>query len=148
MSAKEAEAAGLPGLGFTLETTGSGMSGSQLSDGHYLVLSGPPGGPLMLSISPTTVGAALGDAVESGQTTVEQEVELLGAKHAALAWVSGESLARTSWCVFSVAAEGTAEGDPALLISLGVGHSGDEVSCETAMKHHVLGPVLASFTLE
>ena len=147
----EAEAAGLPRLGFALTLTNSGMSGSRLEYGRYATLSGPPGGPLSLLISPASVGAAFADHVGGDQVLdarlVEQEVELLGAKRRAAAWITGEGLARTSWCAILVAPEGAGPGDPALLLELGVGQHGDDVSCSTAREHHVLKPVVDSFEL-
>ena len=151
ITAAEAEAAGLPRLGFSLALAGSAMSGSRLDYGRYATLSGPPGGPLSLLISAASVGAAFADHVGGDQVLdarlLEQEVELLGAKRRAAAWITGESLARTSWCAILVAPEGAGAGEPALLLELGVGHQGDDVSCATAREHHVLKPVVESLKL-
>jgi hypothetical protein len=78
----EAAAAGLPKLGFSLDTTDTGMSGTRFGNREYLHLSGPPGGPMILQISPATIGAKLADVVGSDllrdATLVEEQVELLG----------------------------------------------------------------------
>lgn len=152
VSASASEAAGLPALAFSLDLGSSGMSGTSLEHNRYMTLSGPPGGPLMLLISPATVGADFSNLVGGDQvldaTLVDQEVELLGAKRRAVAWITGASMARTSWCALIVAPEGAAKGDPALVLELGVGHSGDDTVCATARDHHVLGPVVDSFRFE
>ena len=147
----EAAAAGLPKIGISLDTTNSGMSGTKLGPGEYLHLSGPPGGPLILRIGRarssslfTNVVAAdhLGDA-----KLVEEQVELLGAPRRAAAWVNGESLARTSWCAVILAAADAKQEDPAIVLEVGVGHSGDAVACKTALEDPNIKPVLASLKL-
>jgi hypothetical protein len=138
-------------LPFTLELADSGMSGSRVGDGDYLTLSGPPGGPLMLRIYPATVGADLHELVAALRPDAELldgRVTLLGAERPAVAWVSGESMARTAWCGIIVAPVSAAAGQPALLLELGVGHQGDAVDCKIVSEHHVLGPVIASLTFE
>jgi len=148
-TAEDAKAAGLPPVAFSFDTTDSGMSGSGSSDGDYVTLSGPPGGPLMLRIAPATVGADPAALVRRGSASVTaEEVELLGAKRRAVAWITGEGLARTSWCGIVVAPTGAAEGAAALLVELGVGHGGEEITCKTAVEHHVLGPVVKSLVFE
>jgi hypothetical protein len=47
-----------------------------------------------------------------------------------------------------VAPAAAAEGAPALLVELGVGHSGNEVICATTLEDDVLGPVIRSLKLE
>jgi hypothetical protein len=147
ITAAEATAAGLPALGFSLRTTGAGMSGSKFGDGQYVHLSGPPGGPLSLSISPTTIGADLQKLI-GGATVATEQVELLGASRSAAAWVTGESLARTSWCALIVGRPEAKAGDPALLLELGVGHQGDAVTCKTALEDPTLKPIVESLTLD
>jgi hypothetical protein len=150
VTASEAATAGLPELGFSLRTAG-GMSGTRLTDGRYLHLSGPPGGPLSLSISPATIDAELtallGDRIGSAKVVTEQ-VELLGASRAAVAWITGESQARTSWCALIVGHAGAQAGDAALLIELGVGHQGDAVTCKTALEHPTLEAVVESLVFD
>ena len=146
ITAEQAAAAGLPALGFSLETTGMGMSGSQLGNGEYLHLSGPPGGPLTLRIAPTTVDAAFAEV--EGAKLVEEQVELLGEQRRAAAWITGESLARTSWCAVIIGPPGAKSGDPALLLEVGVGHQGDALACATAIDDPNLGPVVRSLKLE
>lgn len=152
ITAAEAKAAGLPAIGFSLDTTGTGMIGTRLDDRNYLHLSGPPGGPLMLIISPATIGAELADLVGGDRVLdarlVPEQVELLGAPRSAVAWITGASLARTSWCAVIVGRPEAAAGDPALLLEVGVGHQGDTVTCKTALEDHLLRPVIASLTLE
>jgi hypothetical protein len=143
----QAEAAGLAPLAFSLDVRDSGMSGNTFSDARYVTLSGPPGGPLMLMISPTTVGEEFYFS-NIVATEVEQEVELLGAKHRAVAWITGSSMARTSWCAILLAPKGAAHGDPALLLTLGVGHQGDQTTCATAREHHVLKAVVDSLRFD
>lgn len=146
ITAEQAAAAGLPALGFSLETTGMGMSGSQLGNGEYLHLSGPPGGPLTLRVTPTTIGAAFAEV--EGAKLVEEQVELLGEQRRAAAWITGESLARTSWCAVIIGPPGAKSGDPALLLEVGVGHQGDALACATALDGPKLGSVVRSLKLE
>lgn len=146
ITAEQAAAAGLPALGFSLETTGMGMSGSQLGNGEYLHLSGPPGGPLTLRIAPSTIDAAFAEI--EGAKLVEEQVELLGEPRRAAAWITGESLARTSWCAVIIGPPGAKSGDPALLLEVGVGHQGDALACATALDGPKLGSVVRSLKLE
>ncbi|HLT35087.1 MAG TPA: hypothetical protein VK034_02355, partial [Enhygromyxa sp.] len=148
VTAEQASAAGLPGLGFSLDTTGTGMSGTRLGDGRYLHLSGPPGGPLSLELSPTTIDAELAELIEApGAKLVEQQVELLGAPRRAVAWITGEGFARTSWCAVILGSSAAKPGDPALLLEVGVGHGGDAVACSTAIEDPNLAPVIGSLKL-
>jgi hypothetical protein len=138
-------------LPFALELADSGMSGSRAGDGDYLTLSGPPGGPLMLRIYPATVGAdveTLVAGLRADAQLLAGRVTLLGAERPAVAWITGESMARTAWCAVIVAPAGAASGQPALLLELGVGHQGDAADCKIARDHHVLGPVIDSLTFE
>jgi hypothetical protein len=150
VTASEAATAGLPEFGFSLTTAG-GMSGTRLTDGRYLQLSGPPGGPLSLSISPATAGAELttliGDRI-GGANVVTEQVELLGASRTAIAWITGESHARTSWCALILGHAHAQPDDVALLLELGVGHQGDAVSCKTALEHPTLKLVVESLRFD
>jgi hypothetical protein len=141
-------------LSFALELADSGMSGGRVGDGDYLTLSGPPGGPLMLRAYPATVGADVKQLVAAlrglpaGAELLDGHVTVLGAERPAVAWVTGESLARTLWCAVIVSRGDAAPGGPALLLELGVGHQGEGVDCKIAREHHVLGPVIDSLTFE
>jgi hypothetical protein len=138
-------------LPFALELAGSAMSGGRVGNGDYLTLSGPPGGPLTLQIYPATVGADVRKLVTSlrpDAELIDGRVTLLGAERPAVAWVSGESLARTAWCAVIVAPPSASPGKPALLLELGVGHQGEGVDCKIAREHHVLGPVIDSLVFE
>jgi hypothetical protein len=145
-----AKAAGLPPLAFSFALPGdAGMSGDAFGDGDYVTLSGPPGGTLMLRITPAKVGAdPAGLVSRDGLPTTPQEVELLGAKQPAVAWVSGESMARTAWCGIIVAPAGAAEGAPALLLELGVGHYKGEAACAPTLEDDALGTMAKSLVFE
>lgn len=146
---EDAKAAGLPPVAFSFDLTGSGMSGGRVGNGDYVMLSGPPGGPLTLRIAPATVGADPATLVQHGSATVTpEEVELLGAKQRAVAWITGEGMTRISWCGIVVAPPGAAEGGAALLVELGVGYFGEAITCKTTVEHIVLGPIMKSFALE
>lgn len=145
---EDAKAAGLPPLAFSFDITGTGMAGGP-GDGHYVTLSGPPGGPLMLRISPATVGADPATLVRRDASPVTaQEVELFEAKQRAVAWITGEGMGRTSWCGIVVAPPGATEGAAALLVELGVGHQGEDVTCKTTVEDDVLGPIVKSLVFE
>jgi hypothetical protein len=153
ITAAEAEAAGLPKLGFSLDPSSAGMSGSKLVDGLYLRLSGPPGGPLMLLVSPATVGADFSSLVSAellDGPLLEQQVELLGATRRAVAWSTGAGHARTSWCGVILGPADAGPNDAALLLELGVGHPDPSApaSCAAALSSPSLGPVVASLSLE
>lgn len=148
-TAEEAKAAGLAPLGFSLDLGDVGMSGNRFSGGEYASFSSPPGGTMMLIVMPATVGADPATLVHrEGAEVTPQEVELLGAKRRAVAWISGEGRGRTSWCGIVVAPEGAAEGAPALLLELGVDHGGPEITCATTLDDEDLGAMAKSLRLE
>jgi hypothetical protein len=131
-------------LGFSLDFTDTAFSVSPFSNGGYVHASGPPGGPLVLRVSAATRNADLATIAGGGKLETKptpEEIDVLGAKRPALAWITGESLARTSWCAFVVAPE---TGDDALLFELGVGHSGEDITCKTALGHDELAKVVGS----
>lgn len=146
ISAAQARSKGLLPLGFSLDFTGTAFTVSPFVEGSYLYASGPPGGPLGLRVSPVARTAELTSAVERGRANLEvkviaEPIEVLGSSRPAVTWISGESMARTSWCAFIVAPEAS---DDALLIELGVGHQGDAVTCKTALGHTELAKVIAT----
>ncbi|GEM_PF-3092426 len=149
---EQARAAGLPPLGFRLDIAASSMSGSKLGDGAYLRLSGPPGGPLSLALTPALLGAEFAElAPQAGEGGVTSTVELAGQPRRALGWVSGESQARTAWCLVLIARDGAQNEEPALALRLGVGigeSDGADKSCAIALEHTVLGPIVASFSID
>jgi hypothetical protein len=105
----------------------------------------------MLRVYPATVGADVKKLVaglRSDAELLDDRVTLLGSEHPAVAWITGESQARTLWCAVIVAPAGAASGQPALLLELGVGHQGEGSECKIARDHHVLGPVIDSLTFE
>ncbi|MFV8752827.1 hypothetical protein ACNOYE_19965 [Nannocystaceae bacterium ST9] len=144
IAAAQARAKGLPPLGFSLDFTGTAFTVSPFVEGSYLYASGPPGGPLGLRVSPVARDAAFAGVVGGSNVErqlVTEQIELLGASRPAVAWISGESMARTSWCAFILAPE---SGDDALLFELGVGHQGDAITCKTALGQAELAKVIAS----
>ena len=154
VSREQAVAAGLPALGFALDTTGTGMSGFELGDGAYLQLSGPPGGPMLLKLSPATVGAELREVIAGGELAkviegplLDDQVTLLGEVRPAVAWITGESLARTSWCAVLLAPKAAAPDSPALLLEVGTGHQGDAIVCATVVEDPAFAAMLATLEL-
>lgn len=147
----EAAAAGLPALGFSVTLDGTGMTGAKLRDGDYLRVSGPPGGPLLLRIGPATVGAKLEQVISpehlGDAKLVEERVEQRNVERRAAAWVRGESMARTSWCAMIVGPVDGKPDDPALVVELGVGYSGDAVACATAIDDPRMFPVMTTLRL-
>lgn len=136
----------LPPLAFSLDFTGTGFSVSTFSSGSYLHASGPPGGPLILEVSPVASDAELAKIVQTRHADAKLSmapIEVLGASRSAVAWMTGEGFSLTSWCAFIVAPE---TGKDALLIELGLGHSKSDVLCETALGHDELAKVIASFS--
>jgi hypothetical protein len=140
IDAASARAKGLPELSFSLDFRDTAFTVMPYAEGSYLRASGPPGGPLSLVVSPITRDAEFGPADAASGSVVEQ-VELLGEPRRAVAWISGSSQARTSHCSILVA---PARGDHALLLELGVGHQGPDVTCKTALAHEQLAKVIAS----
>jgi hypothetical protein len=148
ITAALARSKGLPPLGFSLDFTDTAFTASPFLDGSYLVASGPPGGPLSLRVSPVARNAEFAGIVGGSELETKpksEQIDLLGAKRPAVAWISGESMARTSWCAFIVAPQ---TGDDALLIELGVGHSQADITCKTALGHDELAKVIASLRFE
>lgn len=148
ISAALARSKGLAPLGFSLDFTGTAFTVSPFAEGSYLYASGPPGGPLGLRVSPVARNAEFAGVVGGSNPELQliaEQVELLGASRRAVTWISGSSMARTSWCAVIVE---PAAGDDALLLELGVGHSGDEVSCKIALGHDELAKVVASLRFE
>lgn len=142
ITADAARANGLPPLDFSLDFRATAFTVMPFAEGSYLRASGPPGGPLFLIASAITTRAEFGPGDGASDSVVEQ-VELLGEQRRAVAWISGSSHARTSHCSFVVAPP---QGEQALLIEIGVGHQGPEVTCKTALGHEPLAKVLASLT--
>ncbi len=136
-------------LPFTLALGDSGMSGDRSGDGDYLTLSGPPGGPLMLRIFPTTVGADVEKLIvglRPEATPKPDRVTVLGVERPAVTWITGEGMSRTLWCGVIVAPADAVPGKPGLLLEFGVGR--DEGDCKAARDHHVLGPVLDTLAFD
>lgn len=105
----------------------------------------------MLRIYPATVGADVKKLVAGLRPDAElldDRVTLLGSERPAVAWITGESLARTLSCAVIVAPTSAAAGQPALLLELGVGHQGEGSECKIARDHHVLGSVIDSLVFE
>lgn len=144
ITADAARANGLPPLDFSLDFRATAFTVMPFAEGSYLRASGPPGGPLFLIASAITTRAEFGPGEGASDSVVEQ-VELLGEQRRAVAWISGSSHARTSHCSFVVAPP---QGEQALLIEIGVGHQGPEVTCKTALGHEPLAKVLASLRFE
>ena len=147
ITASDAEAAGFPPLGFSLDTTDTGLSGSRFG-ADYLTLSGPPGGPLILRFAPASTGAELPSLLTDmagGASLVAESIELLGETRPAAAWITGESLARTSWCATVLSPPNSEPGAPALLLIAGVGHQTEATTCATALANPTIAAALASF---
>jgi hypothetical protein len=103
----------------------------------------------MLRITPATVGTDPASLVHHGESaTTPQDVELLGVKRSAVAWVHGESMARTSWCGIIVAPASAPDGAAALLLELGIGHYQGDASCTPTLEDDVLGPMAKSLVFE
>lgn len=139
IDAASARAKGLPELSFSLDFRDTAFTVMPYAEGSYLRASGPPGGPLTLVVSAITRDAEFGPGDAS--SSVVEQVELLGEPRRAVAWISGSSHARTSHCSILVA---PARGDHALLLELGVGHQGPDITCKTALAHAQLARVIAS----
>lgn len=137
-------------LPFSLALGDSGMSGDRSGDGDYLTLSGPPGGPLMLRVYPSTVGADLEKLIAGLRpeaTLTPDKVTFFGAELPAVSWISGEGFSRTVWCAVIVAPPDSQPGKAALLFEFGAGRD-DGGDCKWARGHHVLGPVLDSLAFD
>ncbi|MBW2278529.1 MAG: hypothetical protein JRF63_13630 [Deltaproteobacteria bacterium] len=158
----QAEAAGLPAIGFKLSgLKGHGWTRFAADRNRYISLSGPPGGPLSFSVTPysdtvsgpQTLKQLFTKAVEGHgglDPVVEGEPEQVsvgGSEREAQAFRTGRSLATSNWCVVRIPAEGI-EG-AGLLMTLRLGTKEDrDPTCGHSLKSRALKPLAESFELE
>ena len=123
--------------------------------GTYLVVSGPPGGPLSLRVLDARGAkddAALRAIVEREHATdkpldigAPAELTLAGAPRRALPYTTGSSpLTRTGHCAILLT---TSRDSLALLFSAGIGNA-PAPSCADTLAHAKLAPLVRSFRLD
>jgi hypothetical protein len=122
VKADDAKAKGLPAIGVRVDPGTLSVLPFPEPD-KYLIASGPPGGPLLAIVWQTDRADAIDAAVRAHFAQPWQQplvvgesstIEIAGAKRAALAFMTGESLRKTAWCGVLV---GGASG--AVLVTLG-----------------------------
>jgi len=160
VTATEAAEHGLPAIGCSLDTAGTPLSAGTFSEGDVLLwASGPPGGPQSITVdgcreAPDGEGAlerhvraAFADPRRGPLTVGEPtEVELAGARRAALPFITGASMARTSWCAIAVPdPAGAAQG---LVVYAAIGDQRGGPDCTVPLGNQQLARVLATFRLE
>ncbi len=155
--AEDARAGGLPAVGFTVEwdTTPGFSPRMPLGGGMYLSLSGPPGGPLGMRVSSYTNGDADHATLEKNISVPQQfgytkgapeQVSLAGASRPALAYLSGQAIAKVHGCAVLVPARaGAREGLVVTFISSG--HSVTQPNCATVLANPSLTKLVATFRL-
>jgi hypothetical protein len=128
VKADEAQAKGLPRIGFRIDPTGTPLSVHKFPEpDKYLIASGPPGGPLLAIVwtldERDADAAALERAVrrhfsQPWQAPLELgapgNLSIAGASRTALAFTTGQSLRRTAWCGAIVNGQGAS-----VLVTLG-----------------------------
>jgi hypothetical protein len=157
VKAAEAEAKGLPRIGFRVDPSGTSLSITAFppQPDKYLVASGPPGGPLLAGVWATdereSDAAAIERAVRKYFSNPWQEplvigeastIALGGKTYPALAYRTGTSLRLTAWCAAIVG------NGPSLLVTLGRA-PGDApaLSCADVIAEPNLAAFARTFTL-
>ena len=156
IGADDARKKHLPAIAFSLEVGWNAMTSSPFpAGGSYLIVSGPPGGPLSLRVQDARGAkddAALRAFVEREHANdktlsigTAAEVTLAGAARRALPYVTGSStITRSGHCAVLVT---TARGSLALLFTAGIGNA-PAPSCADTLAHARLAPLAASFRLD
>lgn len=156
ISAADARRKRLPAIGFSLEVGWNAMIASPFpAAGSYLIVSGPPGGPLSLRVLDARGAmddAALRAIVEREHAGagpldigVAAEVALAGAARRALPYTTGSSpITRTGHCAVLVT---TSRASLVLLFSAGIGNA-PAPSCADTLAHDKLGPLAATFRID
>ncbi len=156
VTASDALSGGLPAVGFTAQWSKSPgfLARMPLSGGMYLGLSGPPGGPLNVSVTAYKKGEATHDTLEKnvsipqlGHTMGPAEtVMFAGSNRPAVAYLFGKSISKTHGCAILVAAKpGATEG---LVVSFNTsGVSVTQPSCPTVLAQASFAELVRSFSL-
>jgi len=147
--------AGPAGVGYTIKGLAKrGWSRSFGSEGA-LVLSGPPGGPLGLSIRPFAPDQAsvplhelfVAWMGEQPDVVVEpNQISLAGAQRDAQAFRTGEGLATTAYCLVRVTSGQPDAGGWWVMFYTG-GSQTQDPSCGSVTVHPALAPIVKSFAL-
>jgi hypothetical protein len=144
----------LPGVGFSVDTTDSGLAGRPLiHPGWYFVASGPPGGTLSFRVQPSREPESDADAVERAvrpsyanpppfEVIERGRVELAGSARPAIAFTNGTGFNGTAWCAALV---GTPAGS--LLVGFGYGPFKLAPSIAALASHASLAVLVRSFAL-
>lgn len=133
-----------------VDVDGTGLTRHALA-GLLGVWSGPPGGPLGLSIEAfddddgaleKRVRARLGAAIEGLETT---RVTVAGQDRVAVAFTTGQSHARSEHCAFAVRKAGAS--GPGVLVTALVGLGRGPADCARIVSHPALAKALGSLRL-
>jgi hypothetical protein len=154
ITAAEADARGLPGVGFSLSHESLMMWTPFPEPGVYVTLSGPPGGTLMLTVLPyqgkdepgtlerhlrARAGKMRWQPLLFGKA---ERLALAGEQRHAIGFIANESHARARYCGVLV----PTSPDAGLLVL--IAHSvfqGDDTSCAATAAHPTLAPAMQSF---
>lgn len=154
ITAAEASAHGLPGVGFSLAHEGLMMWLPFPEPGIYVTLSGPPGGTLTLTVlpyqgknEPATLeqhlrgraGKMRWQPMRFGKA---ERLTVAGEARHAIGFIANESMARARYCGVLV----PTSQDAGLLVL--IAHSifqGDDTSCAATAAHPSLAPAMQSF---
>lgn len=141
----------MPALGFTLDATGTALESSLFPDkDRYLGMSGPPGGPLGVHVSPAKdlqgfVKSHYGSkkGFEMGKSS---SLKFAGETRPTLAFIAGVGFTRTLNLAVFIAPKGSRPGAVVLFdASSPKGPAGDGLEL---LKHSSLAPVAKSFKLD
>jgi len=152
ITAEEAKSNGLAAIGFSIDATGTAMSGSKFPQPDYFAtFSGPPGGVLLLHIIDyETQGASASALVKKhfGQPWYSplaigkaEKLPLAGADRDAVAFQTGEGRAKSAWCFALVPA---ADGH-GLAVAFGHAVGADDApNCTAVAANAEFAPLLRS----
>lgn len=157
VTAVDARAKGLPAIGFTVTWSDAGLFQGNVfnGEGNYLTLSGPPGGPLGMAVWGYT-------SLDATHATLEkviaqhpprppvirgapESISLAGAERPALAYIQGESLARSVTCLVLVPAAGNKREGLIVTFYVAAGSALATASCKTVVEDRSIAPLVASF---
>lgn len=159
VTAAAAQAAGLPPVGFSLSTADAAWTVRKFPGrGVFVQLSGPPGGPLSLSVQtyprPRASGSTLLRWILARFSkpfhrplTIQptKRFAFAGLPRPAVSFTSGSSMARTAYCAVLVASATTPPIE--FVVLFGHGAPRGQPDCDAIAKHPSVAPVLASFKL-
>jgi hypothetical protein len=154
VSAQDSSKHQLPALGFSIDNSDAHMDVSLFPEkDSYLILSGPPGGPLSFFLSTTNESDLRKMAAQRFQERPGFQfgstgsVNFAGQARPCLGFVEGAGLTRTIWCAIYLAPQGTR---PAAAAFFGVSAGEKQAPGNglEVLKHSSLAPLVKTFKFD